>query len=103
MGAGGPDEEDNKWPPWLKLLLCESFFGAGGPDEEDNKWPPWLKPLLCESFFVQCKLHADSHKLIFGRIRWTVMRIRNFAPNMEFMVTPPSSGFPKDLWSPKGE
>ncbi|KAI3678845.1 hypothetical protein L6452_38149 [Arctium lappa] len=68
-GAGGPDEEDNKWPPWLKPLLCESFFGAGGPDEEDNKWPPWLKPLLCESFFVQCKLHEDSHKLIFGRIR----------------------------------
>ncbi|KAI3746278.1 hypothetical protein L6452_08704 [Arctium lappa] len=64
--------------------------------------PPWLKPLLCENFFVQCKLHADSHKLIFGRIRWTVMRIRNIAPNMEFMVTSPSSGFPKDLWSPKG-
>lgn len=33
-----------------------------GPDEEDNRWPPWLKPLLRESFFVQCKLHADSHK-----------------------------------------
>ncbi|MED6193154.1 hypothetical protein PIB30_016456 [Stylosanthes scabra] len=37
-------------------------MGAGGPDEEDNRWPPWLKPLLKESFFVQCKLHADSHK-----------------------------------------
>lgn len=37
--------------------------GAGGPDDEDNnRWPPWLKPLLKESFFVQCKLHADSHK-----------------------------------------
>lgn len=33
-----------------------------GPDEEDNRWPPWLRPLLRESFFVQCKLHADSHK-----------------------------------------
>ncbi|KAE8728405.1 ribonucleoprotein [Hibiscus syriacus] len=34
-----------------------------GPDEEDNnKWPPWLKPLLREQFFVQCKLHVDSHK-----------------------------------------
>ncbi|XP_059443953.1 protein RGF1 INDUCIBLE TRANSCRIPTION FACTOR 1 isoform X1 [Corylus avellana] len=37
-------------------------MGAGGPDDEDNRWPPWLKPLLKESFFVQCKLHADSHK-----------------------------------------
>ncbi|KAK8598929.1 hypothetical protein V6N13_076872 [Hibiscus sabdariffa] len=38
-------------------------MGAGGPDEEENKrWPPWLKPLLGEHFFVQCKLHADSHK-----------------------------------------
>ncbi|KAJ9555108.1 hypothetical protein OSB04_009722 [Centaurea solstitialis] len=35
---------------------------GGGPLEEDNKWPPWLKPLLRETFFVQCKLHADSHK-----------------------------------------
>nr|XP_009795307.1 PREDICTED: uncharacterized protein LOC104242030 [Nicotiana sylvestris] len=38
------------------------IMGAGGPDEEDNRWPPWLKPLLKERFFVQCKLHADSHK-----------------------------------------
>ncbi|KAK8520738.1 hypothetical protein V6N12_004666 [Hibiscus sabdariffa] len=39
------------------------IMGAGGPDEEENKrWPPWLKPLLGEHFFVQCKLHADSHK-----------------------------------------
>ncbi|KAA3469235.1 PLATZ transcription factor family protein [Gossypium australe] len=38
------------------------IMGAGGPDEEDNRWPPWLKPLLREHFFVQCKLHADSHK-----------------------------------------
>ncbi|XP_039056483.1 uncharacterized protein LOC120199497 [Hibiscus syriacus] len=36
--------------------------GAGGPDGEDNRWPPWLSPLLTEHFFVQCKLHADSHK-----------------------------------------
>ncbi|KAE8698098.1 ribonucleoprotein [Hibiscus syriacus] len=34
-----------------------------GPDEEDNnRWPPWMKPLLREQFFVQCKLHLDSHK-----------------------------------------
>jgi len=33
-----------------------------GPEDEDNKWPPWMKPLLKEQFFVQCKLHADSHK-----------------------------------------
>ncbi|KAA0038571.1 PLATZ transcription factor family protein [Cucumis melo var. makuwa] len=35
---------------------------AGSPVDEDNRWPPWLKPLLRESFFVQCKFHADSHK-----------------------------------------
>ncbi|XP_047982137.1 protein RGF1 INDUCIBLE TRANSCRIPTION FACTOR 1-like [Salvia hispanica] len=34
----------------------------GGGDEEENRWPPWLKPLLKEQFFVQCKFHADSHK-----------------------------------------
>ncbi|KAI3692008.1 hypothetical protein L6452_31813 [Arctium lappa] len=45
----------------IKPKNCR-IMGAGGPDEEDNKWPPWLKPLLRESFFVQCKLHADSHK-----------------------------------------
>lgn len=37
-------------------------MGVGGPDEEDSRWPPWLKPLLKEHFFVQCKFHADSHK-----------------------------------------
>ncbi|XP_076941841.1 protein RGF1 INDUCIBLE TRANSCRIPTION FACTOR 1-like [Bidens hawaiensis] len=37
-------------------------MGAGGPDEEEQKWPPWLKPLLLERFFIQCKLHVDSHK-----------------------------------------
>ncbi|XP_039035728.1 uncharacterized protein LOC120172316 [Hibiscus syriacus] len=37
-------------------------MGAGGPDDEDNQWPPWLTPLLREHFFVQCKLHGDSHK-----------------------------------------
>ncbi|KAL4363432.1 hypothetical protein GQ457_04G036980 [Hibiscus cannabinus] len=38
------------------------IMGAGGPDEEDNRWPPWLKPLLQEQFFVQCKNHVDFHK-----------------------------------------
>ncbi|KAJ0914084.1 putative transcription repressor PLATZ family [Helianthus annuus] len=37
-------------------------MGAGGPDDEEQKWPLWLKPMLREKFFVQCKLHADSHK-----------------------------------------
>ncbi|KAJ4959297.1 hypothetical protein NE237_026408 [Protea cynaroides] len=38
------------------------IMGAGGPDDDDNRWPPWLRPLLQTRFFVQCKLHADSHK-----------------------------------------
>ncbi|XP_076936107.1 protein RGF1 INDUCIBLE TRANSCRIPTION FACTOR 1-like [Bidens hawaiensis] len=37
-------------------------MGAGGLDEEDKKWPQWLKPMLRESYFGQCKLHAHSHK-----------------------------------------
>ncbi|CAN1334095.1 Protein RGF1 INDUCIBLE TRANSCRIPTION FACTOR 1 [Linum perenne] len=37
-------------------------MGAGGPDEDDGRWPPWLKLLLRERFFVQCKEHVDSHK-----------------------------------------
>ncbi|KAM7499496.1 hypothetical protein LguiA_023910 [Lonicera macranthoides] len=50
----------------ISFTLQFLTFGAGGPEEEDNKWPPWLKPLLRENFFVQCKLHADSHKSEFG-------------------------------------
>ncbi|CAN0842875.1 Protein RGF1 INDUCIBLE TRANSCRIPTION FACTOR 1 [Linum grandiflorum] len=37
-------------------------MGAGGPDEDEGRWPPWLKLVLRERFFVQCKEHADSHK-----------------------------------------
>ena len=29
--------------------------------------------------------------------RWTVMSIKAFAANMEFLDTPPFSGFPRDL------
>ncbi|KAJ6801908.1 uncharacterized protein M6B38_196600 [Iris pallida] len=36
--------------------------GAGAAEENDSRWPPWLKPLLKTDFFVQCKHHADSHK-----------------------------------------
>ncbi|KAK4796356.1 hypothetical protein SAY86_028682 [Trapa natans] len=32
-------------------------------EDDDSRWPPWLKPMLKEVFFVQCKAHAaDSHK-----------------------------------------
>ncbi|GJR04264.1 PLATZ transcription factor family protein [Tanacetum coccineum] len=34
----------------------------GHVDQQEQKWPPWLKPMLGENFFGQCKLHADSHK-----------------------------------------
>uniref|UniRef100_A0A7N0VGK2 PLATZ transcription factor family protein n=1 Tax=Kalanchoe fedtschenkoi TaxID=63787 RepID=A0A7N0VGK2_KALFE len=37
-------------------------MGAGGPEEDENKWPLWLKPLLREKFFGQCKYHLDLHK-----------------------------------------
>ncbi|KAK9067907.1 hypothetical protein SSX86_012018 [Deinandra increscens subsp. villosa] len=45
-------------------VLCsfQVMQDAGATNEEGDKWPPWLKPLLRESFFAQCKLHADSHK-----------------------------------------
>ncbi|CAI9756415.1 unnamed protein product [Fraxinus pennsylvanica] len=38
------------------------IMGAGGPNEEDNRWPPWLNTLLKQRFFVLCKFHANSHK-----------------------------------------
>ncbi|KAK1436319.1 hypothetical protein QVD17_02098 [Tagetes erecta] len=31
-------------------------------EEENKKWPAWLKPLLAQTFFVQCKSHSHSHK-----------------------------------------
>ncbi|KAM7258446.1 hypothetical protein ACFE04_014187 [Oxalis oulophora] len=34
----------------------------GPAEDEDKKWPLWLKSLLTEQFFVHCKVHADSHK-----------------------------------------
>ncbi|KAL2545572.1 PLATZ transcription factor family protein [Forsythia ovata] len=40
-------------------------FGGGDDnynEENESKWPPWLRPLLQTSFFNQCKLHANAHK-----------------------------------------
>ncbi|KAK1408939.1 hypothetical protein QVD17_41109 [Tagetes erecta] len=37
-------------------------MGAEEPNKEEQKWPPWLKPLLQQTFFVQCKSHAHSNK-----------------------------------------
>lgn len=36
--------------------------GGSGNEDDDNKWPLWLRPLLQTSFFGQCKLHATAHK-----------------------------------------
>ncbi|KAL5666170.1 hypothetical protein ACJX0J_026278, partial [Zea mays] len=47
-------------------LTSRGATGGGGcgddVDAENRRWPPWLKPLLCTSFFVQCRIHADAHK-----------------------------------------
>ena len=52
----------NPWFWFSFFCLFQKQGLAGSPVDEDNRWPPWLKPLLRESFFVQCKFHADSHK-----------------------------------------
>ncbi|KAI3472525.1 hypothetical protein Pfo_028019 [Paulownia fortunei] len=33
-----------------------------GVEEDDSKWPLWLRPLLQTTFFGQCKLHTAAHK-----------------------------------------
>ena len=43
-------------------LRSQGGGGCGDDDAENRRWPPWLKPLLCTSFFVQCRIHADAHK-----------------------------------------
>ncbi|XP_042497567.1 protein RGF1 INDUCIBLE TRANSCRIPTION FACTOR 1-like [Macadamia integrifolia] len=54
---------DNQEPTMKEIKpKNRRIMGAGGPDDDDSRWPPWLRPLLQTTFFVQCKLHADSHK-----------------------------------------
>ncbi|KAG5393340.1 hypothetical protein IGI04_023303 [Brassica rapa subsp. trilocularis] len=52
---------ESSWE-WISSFSVLTSQGAGGPEEEDNGWPPCLKPLLKEQFFVHCKFHVDSHK-----------------------------------------
>ncbi|KAA8533452.1 hypothetical protein F0562_031114 [Nyssa sinensis] len=36
--------------------------GETDDDEDEKRWPPWLRPLLQTRFFSQCKVHANAHK-----------------------------------------
>ncbi|KAL0692903.1 hypothetical protein Bca4012_060083 [Brassica carinata] len=54
--------EDHKNPNQDIKPKSRTIRGVGGPEEEENQWPPWLKPLLEEHFFVQCNVHGDSSK-----------------------------------------
>ncbi|KAL6992061.1 hypothetical protein U1Q18_010172 [Sarracenia purpurea var. burkii] len=38
------------------------LLGAGGPDEEDNRWPPWLK--LLRSMQVSCRFTQDKMQYV---------------------------------------